>query len=421
MATSDEHRPPTTIARSSNQPEDAWLTALRSGSGATEDREQRNRPEGRARRRDRDRPPPSERPGEERDREPTVFGGRTATADGPKEWTDGEHDVHPDEAAEDRGRGRRATTPTDIPSRGWKDIAARTMAEAKADNVPLLAAGVAFFALLAFVPAVVAFVSVYGLVADPAEVTRQVGDLLAAAPTEVRELVQSQLEAVAAQSSSAIGIGLVGGLAAALWSASSGMKHVVSALNAAYDEEEGRRFLKLRGLALLLTVGAILFLATSVFLLTVVPALLDGSPLGDGAELALTVLRWPLLAIAFAAALAVLYRYAPDRDDAEWRWVTPGAALATVLWLIASGGFSLYVGSFGSYNETYGSLAGIVVVMLWLFITAYVVLLGAELDAEMERQTLADTTEGHDEPIGRRDAKAADTVGATAEQVKAAR
>lgn len=331
-------------------------------------------------------------------------------------------DVHPTEAAYGGAeRGRGASTPTDIPAKGWKDILSRTMAEAKSDQVPLLAAGVAFFGLLALVPALVAFVSLYGLLADPADVSRDVGELLGAAPSEVRDLVENQLETVTADSSSAIGFGLVAGLAVALWSASSGMKHVIDALNVAYDEVEGRGFFKLRALALLLTVGAVVFLVIAMGVLTVVPALLEGSALGDAAELTISILRWPALALAFASALAVLYRYAPSRDEAEWRWVTPGASVATVLWLIASGLFTLYVSRFGSYNETYGSLGGVVVAMLWLFLTAYVVILGAELDAEMERQTLVDSTEGRDEPLGQRDANAADTVGATAEQVKAQR
>lgn len=319
------------------------------------------------------------------------------------------------------GRGRHARRPSEIPARGWRDVLARTLAEAKADRIPLLAGGVAFFALLAVVPLLVAFVSLYGLLADPEQVTRQVGDLLGAAPTEVRDLVERQLSSVASQSTRSIGVGLAAGLAAALWSASSGVKHLIGALNAAYDEEETRGFLKLRAVALLFTLGAIAFLAVAVVVLTVVPALLERSPLPGGAGLALTVARWPLLAAAFAAALAVLYRSAPDRDAAEWRWATPGALVATVLWLIASGGLSLYVSRFGSYDETYGSLGGVVVAMLWVFITAYVVLLGAELDAEMERQTVHDTTDGHDEPMGQRGAVAADTVGATADELAAAR
>lgn len=326
-----------------------------------------------------------------------------------------------DRAGRQGDRGRRATTPTDIPRRGWKDVLVRTLAEAKADQVPLLAAGVAFFGLLALVPALVAFVSLYGLLADPGDVARHVGDLLGAAPSEVQDLVRNQLEALTADSASSIGVGLAAGLAVALWSASSGMKHVIDALNTAYDEVEGRSFVKVRGLALLLTIGAVALLVVAMVVLTVVPSLLEGSALGSTTELVLGVLRWPALALAFAAALAVLYRVAPSRDDAEWRWVTPGAGVATVLWLVASAGFSLYVSRFGSYNDTYGSLGGVVVAMLWLFLTAYVVILGAELDAELERQTLRDTTEGRDEPLGCRGAEAADTVGATAAEVRARR
>jgi membrane protein len=330
-----------------------------------------------------------------------------------------ETDAAPATVADEAERGRQATTPSDIPAKGWKDIVVRTLAEAKADHVPLLAAGVAFFGLLALVPAMVAFVSLYGLLADPTDVARHVADLLGAAPGEVQDLVTNQLEAVTAEASGSIGFGLAAGVLVALWSASSGMKHVIEALNAAYDEEEGRGFVRQRGLALLFTLGAVLFMVGAIVVLTVVPSLLEGSPLGSAAELALNIARWPALAVAFAVGLAVLYRYGPSRDDAEWRWVTPGAVAATLLWLLASAGFSLYVARFGSYNETYGSLGGVVVAMLWLFLTAYVVLMGAELDAEMERQTLRDTTEGRDEPLGQREAVAADTVGATAEEVKA--
>lgn len=306
-------------------------------------------------------------------------------------------------------RGRDATTPTDIPPRGWKDVLARTFAESKQDQLVLLAAGVAFFALLAIVPGLFALVSVYGLVADPSDVQRHVGDLLGTAPTEVRNFIEQQLEQVTGSSDGATGVAAVIGVLVALWSASSGMKHLIDALNAAYDEDEGRGFLKVRGLSLALTIGAVLFVIVSVGVITIVPQVVPGP---------LALLRWPLLGAGFVAGLAVLYRYGPSRDNAEWRWTTPGALVATALWLVASGAFSIYAGSFGSYNETYGSLGGVVVVMLWLFLTAAAVLFGAELDAEMERQTTYDTTEGRDRPLGHRDAVAADTVGPTAEEVK---
>lgn len=306
-------------------------------------------------------------------------------------------------------RGRDATTPTDIPRRGWKDVLTRTVAESKADHLGLLAAGVAFFGLLALVPGLFALVSVYGLVADPADVPRHVDDLLGTAPREVRDFVASQLEQVTGTSSGAAGLSALLGVAVALWSASSGMKNLIEALNAAYDETEGRGFVKVRSLALLFTVGAVLFVVVSVGVITVVPNLVPGP---------VALLRWPLLGAAFVGGLAVLYRHGPSRNEAEWRWTTPGALVAAVLWLAGSGLFSLYAGSFGSYNETYGSLGGVVVVMLWLFLTSTVVLLGAELDAELERQTTHDTTEGRDRPMGERQAYAADTVGPTAEEVE---
>jgi membrane protein len=311
--------------------------------------------------------------------------------------------------------------PTEIPGRGWKDILARTKAETKADNVALLAAGVAFFALLAMVPALVAFVSVYGLVASPSEVTNHVADLLGAAPREVRDLVEEQLQSVTEGGNSKAGLGAVLGVLISLWSASSGMKHAIEGANMAYDETETRGFVRLRSVSLLMTLGALVFGTVAITLVAILPAALAETPLGDPARLAFNFLRWPLLAVGCALALGVFYRYAPDRDEPRWRWVSPGAVVATVLWLIASIGFSVYTANFGKYNETYGSLGAIVVVMLWLFISAFAVIFGAELNAEIERQTAKDTTDGRPQPMGRRDAYAADTVGETAEEVRARR
>jgi membrane protein len=319
------------------------------------------------------------------------------------------------------GRGRQAKRPNDLPRRGWKDILVRTQAEAKEDNVSLLAAGVAFYALLALIPALVALVLLYGIVADPADVQQQIGDLLGAAPSEVQDLVQTQLESIADQRSSALGIGVVASFLFALWSASSGTKQLVGAINTAYDETETRRFLPLRALSLLLTVGAIAFLLATVALIAFMPSLVEAIGLGSIGHTAASIVRWPLLALLFIVALSVLYRVGPDRDDPEWRWTSVGAVVATLLWLAGSALFSVYTANFASYGKTYGSMASVVVLMLWLLITAYAIILGAELNAEMERQTERDTTEGRDLPLGRRDATAADTVGATAEEVKAER
>ncbi len=277
----------------------------------------------------------------------------------------------------------------------------------------------AFFALIAIVPAMVALVSIFGLVADPGEVQRQVADNLAAAPREVRQLVVDQLEGVSTASSTGLGIGLVAGVALALWSASSGVKNLLAAINSVYDERESRSFVPLRGLALLLTLGAVLFLAAAFLVLTVVPAVLEDSALGDVTRWTIVILRWPALALAWIAGLAVLYRVGPDRQEAQWRWVTPGAVLATVLWLAGSALFSLYTSSFASYNETYGALGAVVITMLWLQLTGFAILLGAELNAELEHQTLMDSTTGEPRPLGRRGAVMADTVGATAEETQA--
>jgi membrane protein len=318
-------------------------------------------------------------------------------------------------------RGRDAERPTEIPKRGWKDVLVRTWTEMKRDNVSLLAAGVAFYGLLALVPALVAAVSIYGLFADPSEVETQVEDFLGAAPAEVRDLIQSQLQGIVDGSDSSIGVALVIGVVVALWSASNGTKQMIGAINVSYDEDETRKFLRLRGLAVALTMAAILFLLLAVGLIAVLPPMVEDTGLGDAGRTVLSVLRWPVLTVSFVVALAVLYRIAPDRDDAEWRWVSPGAVVATVLALVGSMAFSIYTANFANYNETYGSLGAVVVLMLWLLLTAYAIIAGAELNAEMERQTTRDSTQGEDRPLGQRDATAADTVGPTAEEIKASR
>lgn len=307
-------------------------------------------------------------------------------------------------------RGREADRPGQIPARGWKDVVVRLKRQMQEDDVALLAAGVAFFALLALVPSLVALVSIYGLVADPADVQTTVDDALSAAPTEVQDLVSSQLQSVVESEPSGLRLGVVVGLALALWSASSGMKHLMGALTLAYHETEGRKFLRLRGLALTLTLGGIVILALALAGM-VAPSAIDDSGSAGTLRLALQIARWPVLAVVAMVTLSLLYRWAPDRDAPRFRWASPGGVLATVVWVAASIGFSIYTARFGSYNETFGALGAIVVVMLWLYITAYVVILGAELNCELERQTVVDTTSGPPRPLGERNAYAADTLG----------
>jgi membrane protein len=311
------------------------------------------------------------------------------------------------------GRGRQADTPQEIPLRGWRDVLKRALHESKSDNVILLSAGVAFFGLLSLVPGLIAIVALYGLVADPSDVGRQVDDLLAAAPSEVRDLVQEQLTSITSRSSGGLGVTFAVALALALWSASSGMKHLITAINVAYDEEETRGFFSLRSRSLALTIGAIGFVIVALFVITVAPAALADTALGTPARVAISIVRWPLLAAGLIVGLGVLYRYAPDRDEPQWSWTAPGTIVATVVWLAASIGFSVYTANFGKYGETYGSLAGVAVMMLWLLISAASVIVGAELNGEAERQTRRDSTVGRDRPLGRRGAYVADTVGPT--------
>ena len=306
--------------------------------------------------------------------------------------------------------GAEAERPAELPRSAWRQVLKRAWKESGRDNVGLLAGGVAYSAFLALVPSLIAAVLVYGLVSTPEDVARQVEELGSALPEEAQTLLTDQMERVASAPQQGLGIGLVLALALALWSASAGVAGLVGALNPVYDEVDERNFVKKRGLALLLTVGALVFVAVAIGLVAVLPAVLNAVGLGTVATLAVQVVRWVGLVLAFVIALAVLYRVAPDRDSPRFRWVTPGALVATVLWVIASIGFSVYVDQFGSYGDTYGPIAGVVVLLLWLFITAWVILFGGEINAESELQTAKDTTRGEPVPMGQRDAVKADNV-----------
>jgi membrane protein len=315
-----------------------------------------------------------------------------------------------DRTVRDRLPGEEAATPTEIPPRGWWQVVRRAFKESSADNVPMLAGGVAFFAFLAIFPAIIAALTLYGLVADPATVATQVNDLSAILPQQAQPIVADQLQSVSSASGRALGFGLIVSLLAALWSASSGTGNLIKAVNLAYDEDETRGFLKVRGLALLLTLGALVFVLLTLALVTVVPIALNVLPLGPLATVLTQVVRWVLLVVVVVVALATVYRLAPDRDAPRFAWVTTGSLVAALLWIVGSVLFSLYVNNFGSYNKTYGTIAGVVVLMLWLYLTSYIVLLGAEINAESERQTRQDTTRGEPVPMGERRAAAADEV-----------
>jgi len=317
------------------------------------------------------------------------------------------HETDPDAVA-NGGHGRQADSPQEIPAKGWKDIAKRTMKSIKEDQVPLLSAGVAFYALLALFPLVIAAVSIYGLVADPKMVQDQIANLTKMLSPQTADLVGNQLVEVTKGAGGALGFATVLGILTALWSASSGMKALITGVNLAYDETESRKFLKLRGLAVLFTLGAMVLMGVALASIVGYPPIADNLP---------TVLRWLVAIVRFlilggllVVALAVVYRYAPDRDEPRWSWVSWGSGIAALLWVLATIGFALYATFFGNYNKTYGALAGVIILMFWLFLSAFVVLVGAELNTEMELQTAKDTTKGPEQPMGERGGHAADHV-----------
>ncbi len=316
----------------------------------------------------------------------------------------------PEVPSESELPGVHAEKPTQIPASGWKQIVKRAWAENSADNMPIIGAGVAFFAFLALFPAMIATISLYGLVASPETVARQIQSLSDQLPTEAQALLSTQLNNIVDSSGGALTVSLIISIAAALWSAAGGTGNLITAVNLAYDEVETRGFVKRKLLALGLTFGAIVFVLITITLIAVVPALLDALPLGIVGTILAQVVRWGLLLGVMAGALSILYRMAPDRDAPKFRWVSLGSIVVTVLWALVSLLFSLYVNNFGSYDKTYGAIAGVIVLMLWLQLTCFLVLLGAEINSEAEHQTAADTTEGEPQPMGQRDATMADEL-----------
>lgn len=313
----------------------------------------------------------------------------------------------------DDSHGRSAQRPSEIPKAGWWDIAKRVWAAISRYEISMVSAGIAFNEFFALFPALAAGVALYGLVADPATVDRQLGILAGFLPADVHSLIAGQLEGLVHASQKSLGVSLILAVAIALWGATRGVKGLMSGLDIVYQETEKRGFVRYNLTALALTFGAIVFGLFALTLVAAVPPLLKLLPVGEGLQSLLSALRWPLLAGFVLVGLAVIYRYGPARDTAQWRWVSWGAVLATLLWLIGSGLFSLYAARFGDFNKTYGSMAAVAVTLLWFQLTSFVVLLGGLINAEMEHQTARDTTEGPAQPMGRRGATMADTLGSS--------
>lgn len=306
--------------------------------------------------------------------------------------------------------GGQAETPSQIPPKGWFQVLRRAWKESKEDNIGLLAAGVAFFAFLAIPPTLVAATTIYGLVSSPEQVQQNLKHASSGIPSSARTIITDQVTRITSQQSQALSIGLIVSLLLALWSASAAVQNLMQASNVAYDETETRGFFKRRGTALLLTVLGIVFFLVVIALIAALPPILAHLSTSPVVAIVIQVVRWLLLLVLVVVAVAVLYRVAPDRDAPRFRWTSMGAVLATVLWLVVSALFSLYVAKSGSYGKSFGVLAGIAVLLMWLYLTCYAVLLGAEINAEAELQTQADTTRGQSRPLGTRDAVKADSV-----------
>ena len=288
----------------------------------------------------------------------------------------------------------------------------RVYEEIGKDRVLAVAAGVTFYGLLALFPMIAAFVSLYGLFADPATIQQHLAAAAGVLPGGAIDVIGEQVKRIAAQPGGRLGVSFAIGLAVSLWSANAGVKAMFDALNVAYGEEEKRGFFALNAQSLAFTLCAMLIMALALAGLVLAPVVLRALPLGAGLEWALSLARWPILLALIVLGLAALYRFGPSRDRPQWRWLTPGAGLAAVVWLAASMGFSWYAANLGSFNETYGSLGAVIGFMTWMWISAIIVLIGAELNAETEHQTARDTTEGPEQPMGARDATMADNIGA---------
>ncbi len=316
-----------------------------------------------------------------------------------------------------RKLGRTARQPIHIPWAGWKRVIGRTVSEMISDRIGLAAAGCAFYATLALFPAISTLVSLYGLAFDRNTVEPQLRVLHGLLPLPAFQLISERVHTLVTQPRGTLTIGLIIGTLVTLWSASAGTKSMIAALNIAYEEKESRSFVRFQATALSMTLFGILGAAFAVALLVFLPAVLDFIPHHFGFEAVeagtqkLIQLGGPVVMLVFVGgAFSLLYRFGPSRRSANWHWITPGSLLATLLWLVASFAFSYYVGHVASYSATYGPLGAVVGIMMWFFVTAYVVLLGAELNAELELQTAMDSTAGSARPMGSRGAYVADHV-----------
>ena len=325
-------------------------------------------------------------------------------------------DPDDDDAAEDErdprdAHGRTASHPKQIPTAGWRDIFMRVVQNIGRDNTSLVAAGIGLNALLAVFPALAVLVSVYGMFASPADVATDLGPFLSILPGDASKLLSDQLQTLTTPKNHTLGFGALVATIVALWNSRQGMSALMTATNIAYNQREQRGFLRQTALSIGFSVGAMFIFLVMLLVGVAVPLLLQRAPIGQGVTVAILVFRWVLLWSFAVLGFSLAYRYAPDRQPPKWRWVTWGSAIAATVWILGSLGFAAYVQNFGSYGKTYGALGGVIVLLMWFYLMGFTIVLGAEINAEMEHQTAVDTTEGPPAPMGQRGAYVADTLG----------
>ncbi|MCL6654664.1 ribonuclease [Agrobacterium rubi] len=308
-------------------------------------------------------------------------------------------------------RGRLAKTPGEIPLRGYRDVFWRVFSQFFDDRVTLIAAGATYYLLLALFPALAALVSLYGVFSDPVTIAKHIAFLSTVLPPGAFDLIVSQLDGLSQQKNSTLSIGVITGFLVALWSANNGIKALFEAMNIAYGEKEKRGIIWLNLNSLVFTIGALVIAIALITAVGVIPAVLAYLWLDQWTEFLAKFARWPLLLLLVGCGITMLYRYGPSREQAKFQWLTWGAIFSTTLWVTASILFSFYLEKFADYNATYGTLGAVIGLMVWTWISVIILILGAEINAELEHQTTIDSTTGHPLPMGSRGAHVADTVG----------
>jgi membrane protein len=310
----------------------------------------------------------------------------------------------------ERTRGRQAAHPAQFPARSWRRILYRIWIGIGRDHLSIIAAGVAFFCMLAFFPAIAALIALYGLLADPAQIGQTLQVLQPVLPHDVFEMLKGQIDQLTSAGRTRLGIASLISIGLTLWTSRAGVSALTEGLNVVYRETDTRNIIIQYLMSLVLTVAAMVVAIIALLAVVALPALLHFSDLGPAGRILAQVLPLSVLGFASVFAIGGLYRYGPHRARARKRWLSPGALIATAGWVAVSLALSIYVARFADFNKTYGSIGAIVGLMFWLYATAFVVLLGAELNAEMELETEKDTTTGRARPMGERGAYVADHV-----------